>query len=92
MALTFTKKMETRMGDKKFHIYEVTHDGSVTTVNASDLNMNYIDYAIAGDVTLPTSITGAAITTLSVTGASIAVSFSNALSSGAISVIEAWGW
>jgi hypothetical protein len=92
MALTFTQKIRNSQGDKAHRVYEITHDGSTVAVNASDLDLNYIDYAIAGDCVIPTSITGDAISRLSITGSSIAVSFANALSSGATSWLEAWGW
>ena len=92
MALTFSEKINSQQGRRKMKVYEITHDGSTVAVNASDLGMNYIDYAIAGDCVIPTSITGDAISRLSITGASIAVSFANALSSGATSWLQAWGW
>jgi hypothetical protein len=85
-------KIQMSSGDKKMHIYEVTHDASTVAVNATDLEMNYIDYAICVPVTIPTSITGAAFPMLSIAGPSIAVSFSDALSSGAIVAVQAWGW
>jgi len=92
MALTFTEKVRSQQGRRKMRVYEVTHDGSVVAINATDIDMNYIDYAVAGDVVIPTSITGDAITRLSIAGPSIAVSFANALSSGALSWVQAWGW
>ena len=92
MALTFTKKIQMSSGDKKMSVYEVTHDGSTVAINATDMLMNYIDYAICVPVTIPTSITGAAYAMLSIAGPSTAVSFSDALSSGAIVAVQAWGW
>jgi hypothetical protein len=92
MALTFTEKISSQQGRRKMKVYEITHDGSTVAMNASSFGMNYIDYAIAGDCIIPTSITGDAISRLSITGASIAISFANALSSGATSWVQVWGW
>jgi hypothetical protein len=92
MTLAFSKKLQMSSGDKKMHIYEITHDASTTTVNASDLEMNYIDYAITVPVTIPTSITGAAFPALSIAGPSIAVAYADVLSDGAVTAIQAWGW
>lgn len=91
MALTFVEKLRgTQMG-KAFRIYEVTHDGSATTIDASNLDLNYIDYAIVNGLTALSSI--ADYDYLSgTTGASPYVLLANALSSGSICVVQAWGW
>lgn len=91
MALTFSKKIQMSSGDKKMHIYEITDDGSTTTINASDLEMNYIDYALVVPVTIPTSITGAAFPMLTAPGPSTAVT-TISMSSGSTFAIQAWGW
>ena len=48
MALTFTKKLIMNVGNKKLSMYDVTHDGSETSIDASDIGLHYIDHAIAG--------------------------------------------
>jgi len=48
MALTFTEKVKTRMGDKKFRVFQVTGDGSTTVMSADNFDMNYIDFAMIG--------------------------------------------
>jgi hypothetical protein len=92
MTLAFSKKLQISSGDKKMHIYEVTHDAGTIAISASSLEMNYIDYAICVPVTIPDSITGDAYPMLSIAGPSIAISFSDALSDGAIVAVQAWGW
>ncbi len=91
MALTFSEKLRgTQMG-KAFRIYEVTHDGSVTTIDASDLDLNYIDYAIVNGLTALSAI--ADYDYLSgVTGSAKYVTFANALSAASVCVVQAWGW
>ena len=46
MALTFSQKIRGKMGNKEFRLYEVTPDGSITTMDASSFDLNYIDYAV----------------------------------------------
>ena len=48
MALTFTERLKMNMGNKKFVAYDVTHDGSAGTVEASSIGLHYIDHAITG--------------------------------------------
>ena len=91
MALTFTKKIQMSSGDKKMHIYEVTSDTATATINATDLEMNYIDYALVVPVTIPTSITGAAFPALTAAGPSTAVTCI-VMSTGSKFAIQAWGW
>ena len=43
MALTFTEKCNASIGGMAFRAYEVTADGSTTTINASDLDMREIE-------------------------------------------------
>ena len=47
MALTFTQRLYMPMGSKAFRAYEVTHDGSTATANASDFELNNIETAVA---------------------------------------------
>ena len=89
MANTFSEKVRMSMGNKAFRVYEVTSDTS-TTINATDLGMNYIDYAVMYPKTALSSdaadyprISG------TTTGPYITVV---AQSASAVDVIEAWGW
>ena len=67
----------------------MTHDGSETSIDASDLDMNHIDAAMAGPGTQVLSATSVAYADLTTTsGKSIAFT---ALSSGATSIIWAFG-
>ena len=91
MALTFTKKIHMSSGDKKMHIYVVTADTATATINASDLEMEYIDYALVFPVTIPDSITGTAFPALTAAGPSTAVTCI-VMSTGALFAIQAWGW
>ena len=84
MALTFTQRARFNMGPKAFRAYDVTHDGSETSIDASNLDMHYIESAM---VCGGTTADYADLTTTY--GASIAVT---ALSSGAVSVIWAFGY
>jgi len=90
MALTFDKKVAISMGSKAFRLYEVTHDGSETSMDASDFELNYIDGAAAMPGTQVLSATSVVYCDLTTTyGKSIAFS---ALSSGATSMIMAIGY
>jgi len=91
MALTFTKKIRMSSGDKMMVIYEVTADTATATINATDLEMNYIDYALVVPVTIPTSITGKAFPACTVAGPSTAVTI-QVMSTGSLFAIQAWGW
>lgn len=90
MALSFSEKVRMSQGNKSFRVYEVTHDGSATTINASDLGMNYIEYMVLGPVTALSSVADFPI--LSGTTYGTYVTYSGALSSGAIDVVQAWGY
>ena len=84
MALTFTKRLRMNVGNKKMSLYEVTHDGSETSIDASDIGLNYVDAAISGTIT--TTFTAELTTAY---GSSLAIT---ALSSGAVSSVWAFGW
>lgn len=89
MALTFTKRYEGFLDRKKLKIFDVTHDGSETSIDCSSLNLNYIDIAfnIAGTVPLSaTSTKWADLTTNN--GLYLGMT---ALSSGAITTVVALG-
>ena len=89
MALTFSEKISTRIGRRKYKVYEVTHDGSATTVDASAVGLNYIDYAIAHSKTALSSVADLARLS-TVTGTNVL--FGGALSSGAVDILELWGY
>lgn len=83
MALTFTKRIVPNLdiSGKLFRAYEVTHDGSTATANASDFEMHYIDHCLATPGTQVLSATSTAYCDLTTSyGESIAFT---ALSSGA---------
>jgi hypothetical protein len=88
MALTFTEKVRQRMGRKRYHVFEITHDGSATTIDASSVGLNYIDYALATSKTALSSV--ADLARLSTT-AGESIQFGGALSSGAVDVVQFWG-
>ena len=87
MALTFTDMLNSNhlmIGGKAFRAYAITHDGSETSIDASDLDLTYIDTAmVAGGTTTDYP----ALTTRS--GSSIAM---DALSASAITVLWAIGY
>jgi hypothetical protein len=90
MALTFTQRLRLSLGGKAFRAYEITHDGSETSIDASDLEMNYVEAAMIGAGTVPlsaTSTTYADLTTAQ--GSALAMT---ALSSGAVSLLWAIGY
>lgn len=90
MALSFTQRLRTSLGDKALRVYEVTHDGSETSIDAADLELHYVDIAIATGHTIvlsATSTVGIDLTTSY--GAALAFT---AMSSGAITTILAIGW
>lgn len=91
MALTFTQKLRISMGDKAYRLYEVTADGSTTTINASDIDLNYIDHAIMSPQRAALSSV-ADYNYLSVAGASIAIAMADAGSADAVMDLQAWGW
>lgn len=89
MALTFTEKFREQAGHKKHVIYEVVHDGSATTILASDIELNYIDYSIihgkfalssVADFTFMSDTTG------------IFATINGALTATTVDIIEAWGY
>jgi len=82
MALTFTKRIAMNMdiSGKLFRAYEVTHDGSAATANATDFEMHSIDHCIATPGTQILSATSTAYCDLTTSyGAAIAFT---ALSAG----------
>jgi hypothetical protein len=88
MALTFTQRLRISLGGKAFRCYEVTHDGTVTSIAASDLDMNYVEAAMIGNGTIPASI-GPVADLTTAQGTALAMT---ALSSGAISLLWAIGY
>jgi len=47
MALTITQKLRESLNGKAFRVYEIVHDGSVLSISAGSMDMNYIE-AIVG--------------------------------------------
>lgn len=89
MALAFSEKFRGNLDRKRLVITEVTHDGSATAITAANLGMNYIDFAMNVQLTVPLSATSAAYADLTTNeGTSLAMT---ALSSGAITAVLAIG-
>ena len=89
MALSFSEKVSTRIGRRKYKVYEVTHDGSATTVNASDVGLNYIDYGLVRSNFALSAV--ADIPRLSATSGTF-VSFADATTATTVDVLEVWGF
>ena len=94
MALTFSDKMEGKhlaIGGVAFRVYEVTHDGSETSMAASDFDLTYIYSAIPCGGTVPVGSAGttAQIDLTTNYGASLAMT---ALSSGATTILWLIGY
>lgn len=89
MALTFVEKVRGTMIGKAFRVYEVTGDGSTTTVDASDLDLSYIDYAIVNGISVLSGVADYAY--LSTTSGTFVV-LGNATSTPCDFAIQAWGW
>lgn len=52
MTLAFTQQARGSMGEKAFRSYSVTLDGSITTIEASSLDLHYIDTALVTGVSM----------------------------------------
>jgi hypothetical protein len=89
MALTFTQKVRGKLGNKEFRVYEVTPDGSITTMDASSFDLNYIDYAIPTLKDVLTAV--AAHAYFSTTTGKYVVTGATHTASETI-VVQAWGW
>lgn len=89
MALSFSQKVRDRFGSKAYRVYEVTHDGSATTIDASDLDMNYIEYAIALPYTALSSVADVPRISGTTSGSFVLIT---AMSSGSVNSIIAYGW
>jgi len=48
MTLAFTEQGRADIGGREFRCYQVTCDGSTKTIEASDLDMHYIESAMVG--------------------------------------------
>ena len=90
MALTFTQKIRDKQGSKEFRVYEVTPDASATTIEASALDLNYIDYAIV-QLIAPMSAVGS-WAYLSGTVSGTYVTSANAGDASDKIAVMAWGW
>jgi hypothetical protein len=90
MALAFTQKIREKMGTKEFRVYEVNIDGSATTIEASDLDLNYIDYAV---VQLNAAMSAVAnYQYLSGATSGKYVTLANTGDASDDIIIQAWGW
>jgi len=90
MALSFVEKLTMSSGDKAFRVYEVTHDGSNTTIQASDLNLTYIEHAtVTPKVALSSDATNMPVISGTTTGHFITILAGLA---DDVSAITAWGW
>lgn len=87
MALTFSQKLRTTVGGKAFRAYEVTCDGSTLSINAADLELNYIESAVimgAADLIGTVSISTDVISDAA--GSTIAVTFVGAVLGDVVNV------
>jgi len=90
MALAFSEKLTISSGDKAFRVYEVTHDGANTTINASDLNLTYIEHAtVTPRVALSADGTNMPVISGTTSGHYITILAGLAAD---VSAIKAWGW
>lgn len=89
MALSFSEKVRDRFGSKAYRVYEVTHDGSLTTIDASALDMNYIEYAIALPITALSTVADYPRISGTTSGSFVTMV---AMSSGSVNTIIAYGW
>ena len=85
MANTFSEKVRMSMGNKAMRVYEVTSDTS-TTINASDIGLNYIEYAVLTPVT---AMSDYPILSGITTGTYVTIVSQDASN---VVAIEAWGW
>ena len=93
MALTFTQKVRTSMGDKAFRIYQVTGDGSTTVMSADAFDLHYIDFAmISPAVGGLSSGVYEDHAFLSADTATTVIGIGAAGTSGAIWNLMLWGW
>lgn len=90
MALTFTKKIREKMGSTAFRLYEITPDGSVTTINASDIDLNYIEYATLQLKDVLTAVAAHAFFTGAATGKYVVTGATHTASE--VLIMQAWGW
>jgi hypothetical protein len=92
MALTFTKRSVINMdiAGKQFRMYEMTHDGSTATANATDFGLHYIEHAMAGPGTQVLTAASTAYCDLTTSYGS-ALAFT-ALSAGATTNLWLVGW
>ena len=88
MANTFSEKVRMSMGNKAMRVYEVTSDTS-TTINATDLGMNYIEYAVLTPVSAMSSAADYPILSGVTTGTYVTLVAQDADN---VVAIEAWGW
>ena len=93
MALSFSDKMDGKhlaIAGVAFRVYEVTHDGSETSMDASDFDLSYIYSAIPGGGTIVLSATSTIGIDLPTNhGASISMT---AMSSGATTLLWLIGY
>lgn len=93
MSLTFTDKMAGKhlsLGGVAFRCYEVTHDGSETSMDATDFDLTYVYSAIPGGGTTVLSAASTAYVDLTTNhGKALAMT---ALSSGATTILWLIGY
>lgn len=90
MALAFSQKIRDKMGSKEFRVYEVTVDGSATTIEASGIDLNYIDYAVVQLITPMSAVGNWQYLSGAVSGKY--VTLANAGDASDKIAIMAWGW
>jgi hypothetical protein len=90
MALTFAEQLAVGSGDKAFRLYEVTHDGTATTIQAGDLGLTYIEHiSVTPKVALSSDATNMPVISGTTSGAFVTILAGLASD---VSAIKAWGW
>lgn len=90
MALTFTQKVRGKLGNKEFRVYEIQEDGSTTTIDASAIDLNYIDYAVVHLLGVMSAVTSYQYLSGALSGTY--VTLANAGDASEKCVIQAWGY
>ena len=90
MAFTYTKKIRDKIGSKEFRVYEITPDGSATTIDAGNLDLNYIDYCIPSLKDVLTAVAAHAYISGSASGTYVTLGAAHTASETI--VVQAWGW
>ncbi|OFW61314.1 MAG: hypothetical protein A2W01_11205 [Candidatus Solincola sediminis] len=89
MALTFTQKQRYSVGGHAYRLYEITHDGAATTINASDIDLNHINVGIPHTTAVLSNVADMDRLSGDTSGTFVTLVVNSA---GATLMFEAWGW